>query len=167
MERVPGTDWLAVRVPEASSTQVTAFSLSLLGTPALNQHGLAWTSEYRGFLSPEQNCEFDGCVENGKSERAPQRRRHRSQGFRDGWGFRRLGGRENEEVSLGVAHLLPLEAQVQGHLIPGGYCTLSGMCRSFSLKPHCCPNRNLLYLVWLLGELLPTSPSPQNSPSQI
>lgn len=43
--------WLSVS--EVNITRVTGLSLSPLGSPALNEHGLAWTSEYPGFLFPE------------------------------------------------------------------------------------------------------------------
>lgn len=44
---------LAFRMSEANITRATGLSLNPLGFPALNEHGLAWTSEYLGLLSPE------------------------------------------------------------------------------------------------------------------
>lgn len=48
-----GPTGLAFRVSEANITRVTGLSLSPLRSPTLNEHGLAWTSEYLGFLFPE------------------------------------------------------------------------------------------------------------------
>ena len=76
--------------------------------------------------------------------------------------------RHNEEVSFRVAHVLSLEAPPLGKDPWPPSARVARLNPSFSLKSHwCCPNRNLLFLAWLLEELLPTCPRPQNSPSQI
>lgn len=155
---VPGLTRLASRVSEAFITGTSGLNLSPLGTPALNECGLAWTSEYLGFIPLEQNWEFYGLVRKGFMEEVPVQPR-----------LQRWVGFQKAETRRG---------QLQGGPCPLSRGPSSGqgppsarvarLNSSFSLKSHwCCPNRNLLFLGWLLGELLPTSPRPQNSPSQI
>lgn len=79
-------------------------------------------------------------------------------------GFQKVRGRDNEEISFRVDHLLSLTSPSFGHRLRGPL----GMYPAFFLKRlRCRLNRNLLLLAWLLGGLLPTSPIPQGSPSQI
>lgn len=79
---VPGLTRPASRVSEAFITGTSGLNLSPLGTPALNERGLAWTSEYLGFIPLEQNCAFYGLVRKGFMEEVPvQPRLQRWVGF--------------------------------------------------------------------------------------